>query len=473
MTFTPEVETFIRDYLKEIQEHNAAIFAGAGLSMGSRAVDWPGLLRDFAVELKLDVEKESDLVTLTQFYLNHHGQNRSSINQKLLAEFHHGLYPNDNHRLLARMPIATYWTTNYDKLLEMALSDAGKIVDVKHSVRQLAVTVPGRDVTVYKMHGDVDLPQDTILSKDEYERYHVTHGAFLNALSGDLTGKTFLFIGFSFTDPNLDYVLSRIRIAFKENQRHHYCIFREVKRKTGETDESFLYRQIRLEHAIKDLQRFNIRVLIVKEFEEITQMLAELERRFKQRTICISGSAAVCDPYPASEAQAFISKLARELVKRNHKVVSGFGTDVGSHVINGVLEEVYINQKKTLKDQLLLRPFPAGAGKETFDQYREDMLAYAGIAIFVFGNKLEPSGTAMADGVRKEFDIAEKNGMLLLPVGCTGHVAKELWERVWKSYDRYFPGRVHEAAFQELGQSGLDLNRAVELILSILTIPKK
>ena len=472
MPFSTGINRFITDYLKDVQEHNAAVFAGAGLSMGSKAVDWANLLREFAEELNLDVEKETDLVTLTQYYLNHHGQNRSSVNKKLLQEFHHGLEPNDNHRILARLPIATYWTTNYDKLIETALLEAAKVVDVKHSVRQLAVTVPGRDVTVYKMHGDVDMPHETVLSKDEYEKYHATHGPFLNALAGDLTGKTFLFVGFSFTDPNLDFVLSRIRIAFKSDQRHHYCIFREVNKKTDEPPESFAYRRVKQEHAIKDLQRFNIRVLVVEEYADITTILAELERRFKHRTVYISGSAATYDPYPENAAQAFIAKLTKELVKRDHKIVSGFGLGVGSFVITGALEQVYMLAGKTVKDQLILRPFPIGVGGDKHERYREDMLSYAGIAIFLFGNKEQDGRQVPASGMMQEFDIAERTGMLVLPVGCTGSAARELWERVVKAYDRYFVNRATEAAFMELGELGLDLDRALALILFILTPPK-
>lgn len=472
MAFSADVERFIKDYLKEVQEQNAAVFAGAGLSKGSGAVDWISLLKEFAEELHLDAGRESDLVTLTQYYLNHHGQNRSSINKKLLEEFHHGLTPNDNHRILARLPIGTYWTTNYDKLIETALTEAGKVVDAKHSVQQLTTTIPGRDVIVYKMHGDVDMPHETILSKDEYERYPTTHGPFLNALAGDLTGKTFLFIGFSFTDPNMEFVLSRIRIAFKTGQRHHYCIFREVKREKDDTDASYTYRQVKQEHAIKDLQRFNIRIVLVKEFSEITDILKELERRFKQRTVYISGSAAIYDPYPAGVAQSFIGNLSKELVKSNHTIVSGFGLGVGSHVITGALKEVYVGKGKTLKDQLLLRPFPAGAGADKNDRYREDMLSYAGIAIFLFGNKKEGGKQVPSAGMIREFEIAEKMGMLLLPVGCTGYVAKELWERVWKEYDRYFPGRAHEVEFKWLGKPGLDLDKALALIVSMLTPPK-
>jgi hypothetical protein len=41
MTIPPE--QFIRDFTKEIRSKNAAIFAGAGLSIPAGFVDWKGL----------------------------------------------------------------------------------------------------------------------------------------------------------------------------------------------------------------------------------------------------------------------------------------------------------------------------------------------------------------------------------------------------------------------------------------------
>ena len=53
-----EIELFIQDYLKEIREDNAAIFAGAGLSAPAGFVNWRDLLRPIAEELRLDVDVE-------------------------------------------------------------------------------------------------------------------------------------------------------------------------------------------------------------------------------------------------------------------------------------------------------------------------------------------------------------------------------------------------------------------------------
>lgn len=49
------ITDFKRAYSKAVKDNYAAIFAGAGLSMSSGFVDWKGLLKDLAKEIKLDV----------------------------------------------------------------------------------------------------------------------------------------------------------------------------------------------------------------------------------------------------------------------------------------------------------------------------------------------------------------------------------------------------------------------------------
>src|SRR5690606_1304616 len=122
----------IRDFSEELREENAAIFAGAGLSKPSGVVDWQGLIKEIAEDLGLDVTKEHDLVRVAQYHVNRVAKNRGKIHQKLLTEFAKDLRPNANHEKLAALPIPTYWTTNYDKLIEDSLRAAGKVVDVKH-----------------------------------------------------------------------------------------------------------------------------------------------------------------------------------------------------------------------------------------------------------------------------------------------------------------------------------------------------
>lgn len=113
----PTVEEFIRTYSQALTDHNAAVLVGAGLSIPAGLVNWKELMRSIATEVGLDVEKENDLVALAQYHINERG-GRQRINQILVSEFSEPAQITENHRILARLPIDTYWTTNYDTLLE-------------------------------------------------------------------------------------------------------------------------------------------------------------------------------------------------------------------------------------------------------------------------------------------------------------------------------------------------------------------
>ncbi|MGV8983550.1 hypothetical protein [Clostridium sp.] len=67
-----EIEIFIDKYTKEMTENNVAIFIGVGFSKSAGFVDWKGLLKDATYELNLDIERETDLVSLAQYYYNKH-----------------------------------------------------------------------------------------------------------------------------------------------------------------------------------------------------------------------------------------------------------------------------------------------------------------------------------------------------------------------------------------------------------------
>jgi NAD-dependent SIR2 family protein deacetylase len=163
------IDSFIDTYAQALADQNAAIFAGAGLSIPAGMVDWKGLLKNIAREIGLDVKKEDDLITVAQFHYNEHG-GRHKINQALIHEFARRAKLTENHRILARLPIRTYWTTNYDTLIEESLKEAGKTPDVKTTVANLATTLPRRDAVVYKMHGDIAQPDKAVVTKDDYRR---------------------------------------------------------------------------------------------------------------------------------------------------------------------------------------------------------------------------------------------------------------------------------------------------------------
>jgi hypothetical protein len=466
------VENFVEIFVKELEEENVAVFAGAGLSVQAGYVNWKKLLQPIAQDLGLDIDKEHDLISIAQYHLNEK-QNRSGLNRLLIDQLSPGHIFTENHRILARLPIRTYWTTNYDKLLEESLREAGKIPDVKFTIDHLKLTKPKRDAIVYKMHGDIDHPDDAVLTKDDYERYESTRGQYVTALSGDLVAKMFLFLGFSFTDPNLDYILSRIRVSLHGKPRDHYCIFRKCKRTSFADDDAFKYAEVKQQLAINDLKRFGVQTLLVEDYSDINSLLKQIENRYQRRTVFISGSVQEYGAWTKAQAEGFVHGLSQALIRNDNRIVSGFGLGVGSQVISGALEELYQRQGKRLHDQLILRPFPQGVdAQKQWENYRQEMIGHAGVAVFVFGNKLKAGKVVSADGMRREFEIAKERKLLLIPIGATGFVAKELWQEVAMEFDRYYPAYAPlKPLFEKLNQES-NSDQLIDTVIEIVNQAK-
>ena len=462
-------DVFIQNYINALQDDNAAIFAGAGLSVPSGCVNWKQLLKEVAEELRLDIEKESDLVAIAQYHCNTHGNNRTKLNEIIRNAFLAGKSPNANHDILAHLPISTYWTTNYDKLIEKSLENNNKICDIKTCCKNLTTTLKGRDAVVYKMHGDVERPEEAILIRDDYESYPYEKLPFLHTLSGDLMTKTFLFIGFSFTDPNFSYIFALLRTHLKDNMREHYCLLKDISKDDFKDNDEYEYEKKKLSYFINDLKRFNIKTILVQKYSEVTDILQSIKNKYNSRTVYISGAATEYKPDDRDVYETFISKLSGRLIHEGFKVVSGYGLGVGSAVVSGALSEIYSNQGKKLNDQLILRPFPQGDDNKTlWERYRRDMISYSGISIFLLGNKNKNGSIVLSDGMRSEYEISKQQGNFLIPIGRTGYMAKELWKQLKSEIQGNSSFDMYTSDFESLGDDTKNLDEVLETVISLI-----
>jgi hypothetical protein len=469
------IAEFKREYTRAVAEGYAAVFAGAGLTRPSGFADWKGLVRPFADELGLDIEKEkSDLIAVTQFYVNEK-RNRAAVNQRIINEFTRGAMVNENIKILTRLPIATYWTTNYDKLIEQGLAENHRKADVKTTQEALAVNIYDRDAVVYKMHGDVCSPDKAVLTRDDYEMYGQDRPLFRTALQGELINKTFLFIGFSFDDPNLNYVLSQIRVLLDTNSREHYCFFKKVSRTEYDCEESYHYDVAKRRLRIEDLRRYGIQAVEVDEYATITKLLEEIERDYLLNNIFISGSFSQPPAdWTKDSIESLSFGLAKELVSRDYRIVSGFGLGIGSAVINGALSEIMASKYKHIDEHLCMRPFPQNISDEIerktlWRQYREEMIGQSGIAIFLFGNKEVDGKLVVAAGMLEEFSIAKQQGKIIIPIGSTGGATAQIYDEVKKEATSY----PYLTAYWELLGKETDVNNLIDLVIKIINTQRK
>ena len=186
-----------------------------------------------------------------------------------------------------------------------------------------------------------------------------------------------------------------------------------------------------------------------------------------------SGSAHEYGSWGTDKAESFVRSLSQALIKNDNRIVSGFGLGVGSQVITGVLEELYQHQGKRLHDQLILRPFPQGAdAQKQWETYRQEMIAHAGIAVFIFGNKLQAGSVVPANGVRREFEIAKANGLLLIPIGATGFMAHELWREIIDNFDIYYPKHAELKPLVAILGDASDSKRLIDTVVEIINKAK-
>lgn len=485
MELTQEQQSFVNTFTSEILNGDAAIFAGAGFSAPLGFVNWRGLLKDLAEEVKLNIDKEHDLISVAQYHFNKF--KRAKINNKIINEFTTLKTGSENHQILSRIGIEVFWTTNYDQLIERTLEENGKTVEIKRRNEDFSRNLKKKNAIVYKMHGDKDSPDEAILTKDDYETYNDKRELFSTALRGDLLSKTFLFIGFSFDDPNLEYILSRIKILLRDNTPTHYCFFKEVSesdyinssKTPDENHEDYLYAKIKQELKINDLIRYGINAILIKEYSDITNILLEIEKRLKRRNIFISGAAHDYSPYSENEAKELIHSLSYNLAEKEFKIVSGYGLGIGSIVINGALEYKINSKYRNLDDLLILRPFPqiqSGSKNisELWTDYRNDMISKAGIAIFIFGNKLVDDKIVDSNGMFEEFEICLKCNVIPIPIGATGFLSKKLWDKVTSDLKSYYPeNKALHAEILELGKANLSRKEITTAILKAINILQK
>lgn len=130
-----------------------------------------------------------------------------------------------------------------------------------------------------------------MLPRNHIARYPLKMSAFVSALRGALIEKTFLFLGFSFTDPNLDYILSRVCVLHEKHQRHHDYIQKKSLGKSGKVLKNSITSKLKQDYFIRDLKRFGIQTVLVDEYADITSLLEKVVRQYKRSSVFICFSS--------------------------------------------------------------------------------------------------------------------------------------------------------------------------------------
>lgn len=439
-------------YLNQLAEQMklgyVSIFAGAGLSVASGYVDWKSLLRPICQQLRLNINM--DLTEIAQYYKNQYG--RQGLNDVIFNEFARVPKNNENVSWLAKLPVKEYWTTNYDDIIEKELEKRGKIVETVVNQESFKYHDPRREVVVYKMHGDKKYPDDVVLTKEDYQSYDEKRQLFTKLLSVELVRRTFLFIGFSFNDPNLERILSIAKNSLNSRSLPtHYCFMRKVQvadylndknKISEEAIEKYIQDKNYQELRIRDMRNYGIYTILVDDFSQITLMLQYLYNKHITNNVFISGginpdnlsdygdfNQGQNDNPQMSRAAKFLTLLGKRLIDNDFQIYTGFGAGVGNYILSGVLASEKNNPLNTdITNSDIHISSLMGVEKELKNKIRERLIEQCSSTIILFGY----SENMEESGIFCEYEIAQRLKNFIVPVRATGFAAKEIYDKLNK-----------------------------------------
>ena len=207
-------------------------FIGAGVSRASGLPSWSGLIANLAHEAKItvpDTDNEQELLDLAEQLRCHlAGDFASALRRALGFATPLPPLPSLTHYLLASMPVSPMVTTNYDNLLEQAVEHIKKVAFTIHSPADVAAMPPGSQCNILKIHGDITVPDQIILTRSDYQHYFEHRPAVSALLKGLLLNRNFLFIGYSLRDPNLQTILAEVASLLQQARRSAYAVVFEA-----------------------------------------------------------------------------------------------------------------------------------------------------------------------------------------------------------------------------------------------------
>lgn len=456
------IEKIVKNSLKAaLVNDKLCAYIGSGFSKTCGLPDWKELMKPFAESINLDIDKEKEYMQVAQYYVNEKG--RYELNNLIKDNFNLDLTRvSNNHKLLASLQLPELWTTNYDNALEKGYESLNIDYDVKKIEEDLSYGI-NKKLQIYKIHGSCDNPEACVLTQEDYEDYYQNRKYFIEALKTSLIQKQFLFIGFSFNDPDIRFILAELRRANIRGRKHYWVSY--------DNPDFSEYEKNRQELFIKDLERnYDINAIRISDWNELTNLLSDLNKYKNQQSVFISGALKEVK----SEQSVFLENLSSNLIKNSLSIVSGYGLGVGSQIITGALNEIY-KENKISSDCLKLHPFPQTVSdpikrKELWTKYRTDMCKNAGFLIIVFGSKDDGKGnTINSPGIQEEFEIAREKGLFIIPVGSTGFKAKEIWELMNKDYENYgYKNDKLKDYFSKLNTIDITNFELIEVIINII-----
>ena len=444
-----------------IRARRAAVFVGAGVSQSSGLPSWDQLmapLRDAA-----DVPSTVTDPTVVAEYARQE-LDENVVERLILQELKRSASasPSDALIQLLTIDVADIWTTNFDTLIEDAAPTLEKII-VEDDYQNAQSPFAHR---LTKLHGSLTRAPDGELSwkdrpvftRSDFEQFERRHPLKWAMLRAQFLTSSFLFLGFSFSDPNISALMKIVRSLPTDIQRlPHFA----VMKKPTEKDE---LREFEL--FSKDLEHSGIRAVAVDEFAEIPSLLRRLGRHALPPNLFVAGDGKGNDQTAAvlESMGAVLTQLPDDLSilsfdgKSARAVAEGYKASRGPDGYSAERIRAYYRKSPNGDRSIDVARFGTAVFTDLpLDDMRSQVMKDVR-ALLVIGS----GGRTL-----EESRLAQTLDIPVVPLAMSGPSAREIWE---SGAEQCGFGPEHEHDWQMLadGNPAAATQAAVRLLESAL-----
>lgn len=204
---------------KAIRNNKLVIFAGAGVSKSAGVPLWGELINELKKELDLPAT-EVDYLKIPQIYKNLRKEKEYLERVKEILQDGQ-ISPNAIHNMLLDLSPCHIVTTNYDDLFEQAIVNRNENFFTVSRDEDLPYN-QGEHLLI-KMHGDFKSGKIVLTENDylDYARDYPLIRAYIMSL---FASKVVLFVGFSYSDINLKYIIRDVRSCLGDKMQPIYML---------------------------------------------------------------------------------------------------------------------------------------------------------------------------------------------------------------------------------------------------------
>ncbi|MCY9339947.1 SIR2 family protein [Bacillus haynesii] len=219
------------------RKENLVPFIGAGLSIPFNLPSWTEMLESFsdyideiAKPLYLDLIKQGNYMQALTLLSERSLLTDKGIQLKIKELFDERLdltisEENHNYKDLKKLDSSFYLTTNYDNIFT-SLKAKNKYVPPLRwdEIDDIQNFLTDKKGSMIHLHGVVHVPQTMIVTEDSYEKLYKDE-KFESLLSSFMSNRTFLFLGFSFSDKFFEDLYKKIHSKIRGT---HFIILPNV-----------------------------------------------------------------------------------------------------------------------------------------------------------------------------------------------------------------------------------------------------